>query len=219
MATDVGRQTRSVIEKLIERPQSFDLFQAIRLLEYIWAQQPYSVALTRLGDPEGEPVRLTATMDLKFHASAIESFQPAIPSNENPFNWYMEHARDACQQHLSDVILPAEWHPQHDRFSPQFKLIGREPRVQLDFVVQHLNAFIQQVWSHRHALPPITRGVSYRHQVYAAVRDALGARFEDSSSPFIQTDVLIASCCRALSGDPRTHNPVLHHQLRRLSAP
>ena len=112
----------SPAEKLRTRPQQFDFFQAVRLLEAVsrtekskqekFASQP----VAELAPPHKEFVRFQASTSLAFSATDIVKLkiqeQDLIPDTENRHQWQMEvsfmglvGSQGVLPQHYSETVL------------------------------------------------------------------------------------------------------------------
>lgn len=79
MGADDGLPAVALIARLLERPQRFDLFQAINLLE---RASPWARSLGH-GDGTGEAVRLSGFVSLAFEPSDIRSVRQNAVAMEN----------------------------------------------------------------------------------------------------------------------------------------
>jgi len=82
MAPKGGTDTASVIENLLEAPQSFEFFQAVRLLSKLY---PNRGAVGGKGDPEDEVVRFRSSLSFAFPTSDIKDLTQG-ENEEDPLN-------------------------------------------------------------------------------------------------------------------------------------
>jgi type VI secretion system protein ImpH len=80
MAGSGGQPQPDLIQELLRAPESFDFFQAVRLLERAALEQAGGRAIVRLGStdgPVGEVLRFHALQSLTFPPGEIAALQPA----------------------------------------------------------------------------------------------------------------------------------------------
>lgn len=82
MAPKGGTDTASVIENLLEAPQGFEFFQAVRLLSKLY---PNRGQVGGKSDPEDEVVRFSTSLSFAFPTSDIKDLTQG-ESNEDPLN-------------------------------------------------------------------------------------------------------------------------------------
>ncbi len=87
MAGSGGRPDSPLIQDLLDHPEEFDFFQAVRLIEQVAAERRSPVPVRRIGGddgPRGEPVRFSALPSLTFPAGDIAAVRVAAEGSAPP---------------------------------------------------------------------------------------------------------------------------------------
>jgi type VI secretion system protein ImpH len=82
MAGESGKQKPDLIQELLENPEQFEFFQAVRLIERAAAEQSAGKILNRIGGdggPQNEAVRFRALASLTFPPGQISSITRSNP--------------------------------------------------------------------------------------------------------------------------------------------
>lgn len=180
MGADDRQPANALIARLLARPQGFDLFQAIHLLE---RAQPWTRALG-LGDGTDEAVRLRGFVSLAFEASDIRSAQRHPVANDA-----QPHSADAGSAEAEDARPPRET---YTLTTPVMTLAGATGPLPMPFTEMVLtrraaretamgdlldifnHRFLSFLYRSRQKLAPSLTSRAPRDAELAACLDALG---------------------------------------------
>lgn len=206
MASAFGRPHPSLKERLHSCPQAFELFQAIRLLERMAAQDHRRTGPSAIGldaEPATEAVRLSSALGLTFHANEIESLEEGLSARLSTALFGMLPPAGILPGHYLETIAGTH----RRKVAPL--------RDFLDMLVHRSLSFAYRTWA-KHRLPvsfeshlgssgddPVTalllalvglRGGGTRNRL--AVSDFLfleyGAFFADRRRPAVVLETLVS---------------------------
>lgn len=186
--------TKPVIDRLLEAPQSFNLFQAISLLERA-APEATAVGHSH-AHHEREAVRLSAVVSLSFEPSDIRSVAHTAPTGENfvlrtPV-LSLAGAGGPLPQPFTELLL--ERHAQRDHATADF----------LDIFNHRLLAFLYRSRSKHHVALNATRpsGTSLASTLDAisALGRQSGIKAPDNSTQWLRHAGLLGGAPRSMIG-------------------